>query len=341
MILLKWVICLLTCFPLFLNAQDVPSPNSELSEGALELLLEEAMFKASRGMWNEALALLGDAERQFPGNEKIDVYRQSMEELRNLERDYESGEIQEKYPDNGEKSTEEDNEIDEETESQEPFVIDHPLEDRQKNNEGLRDSLRLLVGLKLLSIDSQSSREINIFNSANGFLYSYLNVHAHFWFTFLGQSLGLMVESTGFEIRNFPALYNKVNLGINIRGFLSETEEARMEVGLDIGVTMNNHLLRGREERYYTPFLKLWIRDRLLYRLFKSDVLQNLFIQSHFMLYPAVDVLDIDLLNYGFDLSWKISNYFLGTVFDWWHDRLDNGGDRISFGFSVFMGYRY
>ena len=341
MIFLKWVISLLACFPLFLNAQDGQLPNSELSENTLELLLEEAIFKASRGMWNEVLALLDDAERQFPGNEKIDIYRQSVEELRNLEREYESGEIEQEYPDNGEDSTEEENKIDEETESQEPFVINHSLEDKKKDNEGLRDSFRFLAGLKLLSIDSQNSREINIFNSANGFLYSYLNVHAQFWFTFLGDSVGFMVESSGFEIRNFPALYNKINLGINIRGFLFETEEARMEVGSDIGVAMNNHLLRGHEERYYTPFLKVWVRDSLLYRLFKNDVLQNLIIESYFMLYPVVDGLDIDLLNYGFDLSWKISNYFLGTAFDWWYDTLDNGENRISFGFSVFMGYRY
>jgi hypothetical protein len=341
-------------FPLFLLAALFLAPLPALSaqetgavtgaaESELEKLLESALQAAESGEWERAVQALDDAEKIAGDDPRISSYRVSIMELYELElaqRAWSEGESTEVGTvDPGGRGTDSDPAEDETPK----FVIDRgdkdPADDPARN----RDNFRADLSLKVFAVDPLTSETVNTWSSGNEFLYSSLRVDLRYWMPFLGRSLGFSLRSNGYSLPPGTSefLFNTVDAGINLRGFLLEKPDSRLEIGIDFGASLQSvsGVSEGKSSDF-ALFLGLWASDPVLFHLFRADSLENIVFGGGIRIYSTLGDEPANTANYRADGALNFDSGFAGVRLEWWEVPLPGERDSM-LSFSLFGGYRF
>jgi len=319
-------------------AAEVPS---YLSNPEMDALLDYALSSAEIGNWKEALSVLDEAEKLDPLDPRVNSYRSSIEELYALDEAQQSwsgGTPAEVRP------TGSDAEQGAAVEDDEPrFVINRGENDKRNSPSLYRDALRLDLGIKTFAVNPLSSETLNTWSSGNEFFYASLRADFRYWLPFLGRSFGFSFRSNGYSWTpgDPEILFNALDLGINLRGFLLETESSRLELGIDFGGSMltSKEMAVGSEQNW-ALYLGLWGADPLFYHIFKVDSLERLISTGGIRIYSSNSQDILETVNYRFDTGWYFDRWFSGVRLEWWDFSVDTGSVNMM-SFSLFGGLRY
>jgi hypothetical protein len=160
---------------------------------------------------------------------------------------------------------------------------------------------------------------------------------------FLGRSIGFNFRSNGYswEPGEPEILFNTLDLGINLRGFLLESVTSRLEIGLDFGASMQTGGDTSTDSsKTFALYLGLWASDPIFYHLFRVESMENLVFGGGLRIYSTAENQLSDNIVYRLDSAWQFKNGFSGVRLEWW-DFLVSGDRTIMMSFSVFGGYRY
>jgi len=312
-----------------------------LSNPEMDALLEYALSSAEMGDWEEALSVLDEAEKLDPLDPRVYSYRSSIEELYALDEAQQSwsgGTPAEVRP------TGSDAEQGTVAEDDEPkFVIDRGENDKRDSPSLYRDALRLDLGIKTFAVNPLSSETLNTWSSANEFFYASLRADFRYWLPFLGRSFGFSFRSNGYSWTpgDPDLLFNALDLGINLRGFLLEKKSSRLELGIDFGGSMltSNSKSDGVEQNW-ALYLGLWGADPLFYHIFKVESLERLVFSGGIRIYSSNSDDILETVNYRFDTGWYSDRWFSGIRLEWWDFSVDIGSIN-TMSFSLFGGLRY
>ncbi len=324
---------------LFSQAESVPEPH--IANPEVDALLESALTSAEIGEWDKALNALGDAEKMDPLDPRISSYKISILELQALDEAQQSwtaGTAVDVKP--AETDTEQGTSPDDETPK---FVIDRGENDKRNPPSAFRDVLRIDLGIKTFAVNPLSSETVNTWSSSKEFFYSSLRVDFRYWMPFLGRSLGFNFRSNGYSWApgEPDILFNALDLGINIRGFLLENEVSRLELGIDFGGSMLTADDKNLGVNYsWALYLGLWGADPLFYHLFKVDSLEPLVFGGGIRIYSSNDLDILETVNYRLDAAWYFNRGFSGIRFEWWDFSIETGSVNMM-SFSLFGGFRY
>ncbi len=319
-----------------LSALYADSDNPEL-----DALLEYALLSAEMGNWDLALEALDDAEKLESEDPRISSYRLSIEELYALDLAQQSwveGEPAE--VETAEADITDGNEDEEDTPK---FVIDRGDNDKSRDPSEFRDNLRLELSVNLFSVNPLTSETINTWSTANEFFYASLGADFRYWMPFLGRSIGFNFRSSGYSWKpgEPELLFNALDLGINLRGFLLENDISRLELGIDFGVSfLNSNDVDTGINRETVLFLGMWGSDPLLYHLFKVESLEKLVFGAGLRIYSSNSAEILETVHYRFDGAWYFKRGFSGIRFEWWDFTVASGGINMM-SFSLFGGFRY
>ena len=309
----------------------------------LEALLDSALCAADQGNWELALSMLDDAEKLAPDDPRISSYRTSIQELSALDEAQQSwsegipAEVE--SPDSN-VSPEEGGDGDDETPK---FVIDRGEDDRKDPPSNYRDVLRLDLGIKTFAVNPFTSETLNTWSSSNEFFYSSLRADFRYWMPFLGRSLGFNFRSNGYSwVPGDPdTLFNALDLGINLRGFLLESKLSRLELGLDFGGSMLTTIdVDTGKENNWALYLGLWLADPLFYHIFQAESLERLVFGGGIRIYSSNTQTLLETINYRIDSAWYFKRGFSGIRFEWWNFSIDTRSINVM-SFSLFGGFRY
>ncbi|MCK5734902.1 MAG: hypothetical protein KAH21_00435 [Spirochaetaceae bacterium] len=331
-------------FVLFIMILSVPV-NAQIDEipyesnPEVDALLDFALSSAEQGKWDEALNALDDAVKLDQQDPRIESYRSSILELYALDEAQLSwvegtpAEVPSTEPDS---DTLED-------ENTPKFVIDRGDNDKGKSPSVFRDNLRMDLGIKTFAVNPLSSETINTWSSVNEFFYSSLRADFRYWMPFLGKSLGFNFRSNGYSWApgEPDILFNALDLGINLRGFLMENEFSRLELGIDFGGSMLTTYDKAKGvDQSWALYLGLWGADPLFYHLFKVESLENLIFGGGLRIYSTGSQEILETVSYRLDAAWSFKRGFSGIRFEWWDFTVDSG-DINMMSFSFFGGFRY
>lgn len=325
---------------LSLNAQTNESDIENAVSPELEKLLDQSLTSAENGDWEQALQALEDAEKIDPRDPRILSYRTSILELYALDEaqnSWSGGEPAE--VENTEPET--DSQADEDESPK--FVIDRGDRDGGLVPADFRDTLRVDLSLKMFAVNPLSSETVNTWTSANEFFYTSLGLDLRYWMPFLGRSLGFNLRSSGYSWApgNPDFLFNSLDFGVNLRGFLLESITSRLEIGIDFGLSL--HTLNDMDtgiERNGAFFLGLWASDPILFHIFKTDSIERLLFGGGLRIYTSTAEDLLETVNYRLEGSWQFDSANAGVRFEWWDFNIDTGR-TIMLSFSLFGGYRY
>ena len=333
------ILILLLPIALFSQEESVAEPIAVNSE--VDALLDSALTFAELGEWNKALNAIGDAEKLDPLDPRIPSYKSSILELQALDEAQQSwaaGTAVDVKP--ADTDSEQGTVPDDNTPK---FVIDRGENDKRNPPSAYRDALRLDLGLKIFAVNPLSSETINTWSSSNEFLLSSLRADFRYWMPFLSRSLGFNFRSNGYSWApgEPDILFNALDLGINLRGFLLENEVSRLELGLDFGgslLTTNDKTLGV--DYSWAFFLGLWGADPLFYHIFKVESLERLVFGGGLRIYSSNSQEILETVNYRLDAAWYFNRGFSGIRFEWWDFSIDTGSVN-EMSFSLFGGFRY
>lgn len=318
-----------------------PESGTETINPELEALLEYALSSAEQGNWEQALQAIDDAEDLDPNDPRISSYRASIQELYALD-------VAQKSWFEGEPSevettgTESDTDSNEEDDSPK-FVIDRGDKDNLNDPAEHRDNLRLDLSIKFFAVNPLSSETINTWSSGNEFFYASLGTDIRYWMPFLGRSLGFNFRSSGYSWApgEPDILFNSLDLGVNLRGFLMESLISRLEIGLDFGGSLHtvNDVNTGID-RSGALYLGLWASDPLIYHIFKVESLEKLVFSGGLRIYTSTTDEILETMNYRLNGAWYFNRGFSGIRFEWWDFTIESGRTNMM-SFSFFGGFRY
>jgi len=307
----------------------------------MEALLDAALSSAESGDWDEALKILDEAEKLDPLDPRVYSYRSSIEELYALDvaqQSWSSGTPAEV------RSTESDAQEGITVEDDEPkFVIDRGENDKRNSPSLYRDALRLDLGIKTFAVNTLLSETVNTWSSADEFFYASLRADFRYWLPFLGRSFGFNFRSNGYSWApgDPDILFNALDLGVNLRGFLLESESSRLELGIDFGGSMlTDKSTQYGLERNWAMYLGLWGADPVFYHLFKVDSLERLIFTGGIRIYSSNSQDILETVNYRVDTGWYLDRWFGGIRLEWWDFSEDTGSVNMM-SFSLFGGLRY
>ena len=330
--------------PVFIITAAMPltaqtEAGSETVNPELESLLEYALSSAEQGNWEQALQALDDAERLDTDDPRINSYRASILELHVLDvaqvswTEGEPSEVQIT-------GTEADGGEDDDTPK---FVIDRGDKDSRNDPAAYRDNLRLGLSIKMFAVNPLSTETINTWSSGNEFIYASLGTDLRYWMPFLGRSLGVHFRSSGYSwVPGEPGtLFNSLDLGINLRGFLLESLTSRLEIGLDFGASLHtvNDVDTGID-RSGALFLGIWVSDPLFFHIFKVDSLERLVFNGGLRIYSSTTDVILETINYRLEGAWYFNRGYGGVRFEWWDFTIESG-PMIMMSFSLYGGFRY
>ena len=316
-----------------LIGQETASENVpvETANPELEAVLDYALSSAERGEWDNALEALKEAERIAPDSEKVRSYYKSIMELKFLDEaqlSWEKGKA-------AEVKEEKNNRISDNGEPK--FTIDRGEKDITDKPENHRDSLRAETSFKLFAHNPINNSYENTWRSSDEFFSSAFTADAHYWFPFAGKILGVNFRNNGYSYATSSenTIFNTVDLGANLRGFLFENTVSRMEMGLDIGIAFQNDST--------TPafFLGFSIYDPLFFHLFKIKAMEPLRMGSGIRIYSTNTADLMERVNYFIDASWYFKYIYTGARAEWWGFYNEDNERTNIFSFSVFAGYRF
>ena len=277
---LFFLACLILVSAAGLNAQEAEADQ-------LEVLLESALSAAEKGQWDQALEWLDRAELLAADDSRIDSYRASILELSALDQAQDSWARGEPAGVNG---TQVPSDGADSSENKPKFVIDRGEDDSRNAASAGRDSVRLDLSFKLLSVNPLTESTVGNWSSPSEFFYSSMGADLRYWFPFLNKSLGLNFRRAGYSWvpGDVNLLFNTLDLGLNLRGFLLETFPARLEIGLDLGASL--HTLKPTADtstQTMAVFLGLWAADPVFFHVFNVDSLRNLIIGGELRIYSS------------------------------------------------------
>lgn len=332
------ILLFIAVIPLAAQSNDVESTpeNTEL-----EALLDSALSAAENGDWDQAISTLDEAEKIDPSDPRILSYRTSILELAALDAAQDSWsdgdpsevEIVDSQPDT------ENNEEDDTPK----FVIDRGDKGSEDDPATYRDSLRLDLSLKVFAINPSTSETLNTWSTGNEFIYASLGTDMRYWMPFLGKSIGFNFRSSGYSWApgSPDLLFNSLDLGINLRGFLLESKLSRLELGLDFGVSFQTTNNLGSEVLHDGAlFLGLWISDPIFFHIFKAESVENLVFGGGLRIYSSTTVDLTETINYRVEGAWNFEHGYTGLRLEWWDFTTDSGKINM-LSFSLFGGYRY
>ena len=261
------------------------NPGSEV-----DAVLERALRSADLGDWDTALKLLDEAETIAPGDPRIVSYRASFLELYALDDaqqswvDGESTEVAATGGDEGDTGT-----VGDEAPK---FVLDRGDKDLVNKPAMFRDNLRADLSLKLFALNPDTNEISGTWSTGNEFLYSSLRFDLRYWMPFLGRSIGFNFRSNGYswEPGEPEILFNTLDLGINLRGFLLESVTSRLEIGLDFGASMQTGGDTAPDSsKTFALYLGLWASDPIFYHLFRVESMENLVFGGGLRIYSTAE----------------------------------------------------
>ena len=313
--------------PFIVSAQ---SEDVSLENPELENLLDQALELAYDEQWDDALAMLKQAENLNTEDPRIDSYRESIRKLRGL--------------DEPQQAWDEDVEISEDEPLEPKFVIDRQDDGLKRAPLQSRDIFRGEVGLKFFVVDTILDDAVNSWSSLEEVFLSSVTLDLRYWFPFLGRSLGISSGSRGYSWRPGQPDYivNFLDLGINLRGFLLEEQNSRMELGLDFGISLKS--TRYNKHNLFTNkmnlFFKLWISDPVLFHLFRAEALENLLFIAALQFHADTGAGATETINITSDVAWRFRRMIAGIRFEWW-DISEFAGNSIIPSFALFGGLHF
>ncbi len=301
-------------------------------DSELDRLLEQSLNLAAEGDWNGALSALDQAELIAPDDSRIQSYRTSINELKALDEGRKLP-VENKSPDS-----------DPDVQDTPRFVIERDEQGIRRDPGQFRDQFRGDIDLSLFVNDPVISRIQNTWSSLDVFIGSALGVDLRYWLPFLGRSPGFNFRSSGYSwTPSEPTrLFNTLDLGINLRGFLAESQLSRLEIGLDFGASLhtNKDFESQTVGNNFGLYLGLWIADPLLYHLFEVSGLENLVFSAGIRIHSTIGVQLIESFHYRVDIAWRFKNTHAGARLDWWgFDEAD--GQRNLLAFILFFGVHF
>ncbi len=317
---------------LFSGVTQLLSAQTAVDEEAgseLDRLLEQALNLAADGDWNGALSALDQAELIDPDDVRIQSYRTSINDLKALDEGRELP-VENESPDK-----------DRDDQDTPKFVIERDEQGIRRDPGQFRDQFRGDLNLSLFVNDPVISRIRNTWSSFDVFIGSALGVDLRYWLPVLGRSPGFNFRSSGYSwMPSEPTLlFNTLDLGINLRGFLAESQSSRLEIGLDFGASLHSskNLETHTVGNNFGLYLGLWIADPLLYHLFEVSGLENLVFSAGIRVHSTVGVQLIESVHYKVDIAWRFKNIHTGARLDWWGFNEANE-QRTLLAFILFFG---
>jgi len=353
----RWHYALICCgamllSPLLSIAQENPSGEVNSSIEApfvgiveenpqLDAILEQALQSAENDDWEAALRLLDVAETMAPDDTRIQSYRTSILRLKavyDAQLSWARGDPVEQPPPQADAET--DGVIDENTPK---FVLDRGEREFQRNPAHFRDILRADLAVKFFASESDSPQRVNPWSSADEFFYSSLRLDLRYWMPFAGRILGFNFRSNGYSwLPGEPSIiHNSLDLGLNLRGFLMDSQTSRLEIGIDLGgslQTVNDNAKSSQQT--LAILLGLWILDPLFFHLLRVDSLENLVFGGGLRIYSTLEESILDTIVYRMDGAWHFEGGLAGIRLEWW-DFVRAGNRTNVLSFSLFGGYRF
>ncbi|RKX78154.1 MAG: hypothetical protein DRP49_01140 [Spirochaetes bacterium] len=332
---------LISLLPISLFSQAESVMELYTANPEVDALLDFALTSAELGEWDKALNALVDAEKLDPLDPRIPSYKSSILELQALDEAQQSwaeGTAVDVKP--ADTDSEQGTVSDDETPK---FVIDRGENDKRNPPSAYRDTLRLDLGIKIFAVNPLSSETINTWSSSNEFFYSSLRADFRYWMPFLGRSLGFNFRSNGYSWApgEPDILFNALDLGINLRGFLLENKVSRLELGIDFGGSMLTTNDKNLGVDYsWALYLGLWGADPLFYHIFKVESLERLVFGGGLRIYSSDSQEILETVDYRLDAAWYFNRGFSGIRFEWWDFSIDTGSVNMM-SFSLFGGFRY
>lgn len=339
--------------PVFLSAQEGSSRDDSAQavderlaarEAEFERILDESLSAAEAGEWESALELLDKAETYYPEDPRIADYRISFTELAALESAQNSwaggtpAEVTVENP----TTADDGDEVSGDTEEPK-FTIDRGDMDPRESPILTRDNFRAELSLRLFSIDPVDSYARNGWTSVDEFFYTCLGADVAYWMPFMRKSLGFNFRSSGYAYRpgNPSLIFNTLDIGLNIRGFLAETKTSRLEIGLDFGGSFQSTIdVAVSTDRSWSLYLGLWASDPLLYHLFNADSLENLLFGGGIRIYSSFSDEIFEMVNYRLDASWLFLGGHVGVRLEWWDFVISDTRTNMT-SLSLIGGYRF
>ncbi len=304
----------------------------------LERLLVLSLNLAAKGEWEKALQTLDDAKTIDSDDPRIESYRASIIDLMALDKAQNAwskgqpGTIENETQNSG------DGIIDDNTPK---FVIERDESTAQDDNSQYRDQFRGELSFKLAAHDSSVDKLVNTWTSLESFVYSSFGAEVRYWFPFLGRSFGVNFRSSGYSWRpSDPAiLFNSLDLGINLRGFLMEEDQSRLELGLDFGGSLHSLKTLSTQQVGYTGVLYfgLWVSDPIFYHLLKVESLENLVFGGGIRVYSSIGEELLETVYYRVDGTWRFEFFHIGARFEWW-GFTDSGRQYNPLSFTLYSG---
>ena len=315
------------------SAQDSPAVPEQ--DPVIEAILNDALDLASQNQWEKALELIDEAEAIAPDYPKIAKYRRSILELQAVntaQESWETGEASDVLIESP--NIEEDSK----------FVIERDQDDVRANPGKFRDLFRGQVSAKLIANNTDTLEWINPWSSLEELAFSGIGANIRFWFPFFERSLGLNLASSGYSWQPGEPdwVFNALDFGINLRGFLAEKQLSRLEIGLDIGVSQRTMLTLADNTRNPNTalYLGLWASDSIFSHLFGIEKLDNLILGGKIHIYAPLDPENRESVHYGVNAYWRFKNLYTGFALEWW-DFFESSTQRNQASVSLLFGTHF
>lgn len=302
---------------ILLLVASLPLLGQNAADEEVDALLDAALRASEEGEWEQAFALLDQAEAVDPDDPRVADYRRSISELQAVDESQESwvdGVPMEVAAGGAAAAGEEGDD------GEPKFTIDRGEVEGQATPESGRDNFNATLGFSFLAVDGTDPVSTSPMANADEFLASGIKVDLRYWFPFFGRRLGLGVRYDGFAWPPGDAsvYYYTVDFTARIRGFLIEAPNSRLEIGLNLGVSLlSTRTPTTGESNFQTPFiLGLYLSDPLFFHLFSVDALEPLVFEGELLLYTFLDTLTLDLVSYRVDAYWRFPAWRIGLRFD-------------------------
>lgn len=330
---------------LFIAAIPLTAQNDDVDSGPvnpeLEILLDSALSSAELGNWDQAISTLDEAEKIDPADPRILSYRTSILELAALDaaqNSWSDGDPSEVKVVDSQSDTENIEEDD-----TPKFVIDRGDKGSENDPASYRDNLRADLSIEIFAVNPATSETVNTWSTGNELFYASLGTDMRYWMPFLGKSIGFNFRSSGYSWApgSPDVLFNSLDLGINLRGFLLESKLSRMELGLDFGVSFQSTNNLGSEVLHDGAlFLGFWISDPILFHIFKAESVENLVFGGGIRIYSSTTADLTESINYRVEGHWNFRRAYTGVRLEWWDFTADSTSLTM-LSFSLFGGFRY
>ncbi len=310
----------------------------------LDRLLVLSLNLSAKGEWEKALQALDDAKTIDSAEPRIETYRASIIDLMALDKAQNAWNKGQPSMIENETQNSKDEIIDDNTPK---FVIEREESIRQDDISQYRDQFRGELSFNLASYDSTADKLVSTWSSLESFVYSSLGVKVRYWFPFLGRSFGVNFRSSGYswspsDLSEPTILFNSLDLGINLRGFLIEEEQSHLELGLDFGGSLHSLKTLSTQQVGYSGmlYLGLWVSDPVFYHLLKVKSLENLVFGGGIRVYSSIGEELLETVYYRVDGTWRFEFFHIGMRFEWW-GFTDSGRHYNPLSLTLYSGIQF